>query len=211
MAYTDFSLENVVEDFDLSLDRLPLFPELNLISVSAWLEDFLSQSFDLAIASGTEKARSEFIVAPILLEMRRRHPESFSIFSGKSLEVDKEKGLWGECDFILSKGKLLNIIQTPIFTIVEAKKQDMEKGLGQCAAQLVAAQIFNQRRDKAIDNIFGCVTTGQNWQFLKLTDHTLSIDTLTYFTNELDKVLSVFETILQTILNSHSEPHSQPT
>jgi hypothetical protein len=198
MAYSDFTLEMIVDQQQLTLHtQQVLFQQLTPVAPSGWLKETLSLSEDLGLFGGTEKARSEFIVVPILLEIERRNPGKFMTFSGKSLDVDKEKGLNGECDFILSKGEHTRILQAPILSIVEAKKQDIDIGLGQCAAQMVGASLFNQRKGQVIPEIYGCVTTGDRWQFLQLRQQDLTIDRRVYgHPIELDLILGVFEALL---------------
>ncbi len=196
MAYSDFTLEAVVEQFGLVEKNEALFEAVQPILASAWLTETLSISQKLGLRSGTEKARSEFIIVPILLELERRNPNQFMIYSGKSMDVDKSKGLNGECDFIVSKGEATRVIQAPIFSLVEAKKQDIDLGLGQCAAQMIGATLFNKQREKNVETIYGCVTTGEIWQFLKLTNQYLTIDASLYFLTELETILGIFQTIL---------------
>lgn len=196
MAYSDFTLEEVITRFSLLEERARLFDPILPLAASEWLQQTLSISLDFALVSGSEKARSEFIIAPILLEIERRNQQSFAIYSGKTLDVDKGSGLAGECDFILSKGKLAKTIQAPIFALVEAKKQDIDSGLGPCTAQLLGAQLFNQKKQNLIDMIFGCVTTGETWQFLRLQEQNLLIDSDIFYINELEKILGVLQIIL---------------
>jgi hypothetical protein len=197
MVYSDFTLAEVVEKFDLSLLNGQLFDNLLPIHPSGWLNETLSLSLDFALKSGSEKARSEFIVAPILLEMERINDRRFTIYSGKNLDADKDRGLSGECDFILSKGAIAYTIQTPIFALVEAKKNDVESGLGQCIAQMFGAQIFNLKHEKEpIDTIYRCVTTGERWQFMKLIGQIVTIDSDRYYINEIEKIIGCLQTIL---------------
>jgi hypothetical protein len=197
MAYSDFTLETVMERFELIEVNQSLFENAPSISVSDWLKQSLAIGQDLGLRSGTEKARSEFIVVPILMELSRQNPDQFTIYSGKSLDVDKERGLNGECDFILSKGKASRVIHTPVISLVEAKKQDIDLGLGQCVAQMVGASLFNQRKRQPIPAIFGCVTTGEVWQFLKLENQTVVIDSRSYLLfDALEKILGILQTIL---------------
>lgn len=121
MAYSDFSLSQVKKAFDLTEKSMPLFPNVAVVEPSDWLRETLSYSLKLALSSSSEKARSEFIIAPILIELERRNPERLSIYSGENLDVDPEHGLKGECDFILSKGTVSLTMQTPIISLVEAK------------------------------------------------------------------------------------------
>ncbi|MCY7392328.1 MAG: hypothetical protein LH647_12845 [Leptolyngbyaceae cyanobacterium CAN_BIN12] len=196
MAYSDFTLEAVVEQFGLVEKNEALFATVQPIPASDWLTETLSISQKLGVRSGTEKARSEFIIVPILLELERRNPNQFMIYSGKSMDVDKSKGLNGECDFILSKGEATRVIQAPIFSLVEAKKQDIDLGLGQCVAQMIGATLFNQQRENNVQTIYGCVTTAEVWQFLKLNNQQLTIDSHLYSLNELEMILGIFQTIL---------------
>jgi hypothetical protein len=201
MAYSDFSLTEVSEKLTLSLINHRLFENLLPIQPSSWLNETLNLSLDFALKSGSEKARSEFIVAPILLEMERINDRKFAIYSGKNLDADKERGLTGECDFILSKGAIAYTIETPIFALVEAKKNDVESGLGQCIAQMYGAHLVNLKHPKQqIDTIYGCVTTGERWQFLKLVGQVVSIDSDRYYINEIDKIIGCLQAILSLYL-----------
>jgi hypothetical protein len=198
MAYSDFSLESIIEQQQLRLtNNAALFGHVVLVTPTQWLQETLSISEDLGLFGATEKARSEFIVAPILIEMERLNRGKFMVFSGKSLDVDKEKGLNGECDFILSRGEMTRILNAPILSIVEAKKQDLDLGLGQCSAQMVGAHLFNLRKGIDIPAIYGCVTTGDRWQFLKLEALDLSIDRRIYnHPTDLASILGIFQLIL---------------
>lgn len=197
MAYSDFKLEQVIEQFSLRQIGGDLFKQVGEVAPSPWLVDTLSVAQRVGIQSGTEKARSEFIVAPILLELVRQNPGHLSVYSGKSLDVDKQLGLNGECDFLISRNPGSRIIQAPLVSVVEAKRQDLEVGLGQCSAQMLGAKRFNQQKQLEIDAIYGCVTTGDLWQFLKLEDDCLTIEDRTYgLSAELGRILGIFKFIL---------------
>ncbi len=196
MAYSDFSLSQVKKAFELTEKSISLFPSVAVVEPSDWLQETLKYSLRLALSSSSEKARSEFIIAPILIELERRNTEKLSIYSGENLDVDADRGLRGECDFILSKGTVSLTMQTPIISLVEAKKSDIKRGLGQCVAQMVGAQRFNQIEGNNIPIIYGCVTTGEDWQFLTLEDNRITIDTQRYYVNELEKVLGIFQSIV---------------
>lgn len=200
MSYRDFSLAKIKKDFALIEQKHSLFPNIQLIKPSDWLNQALEIGLELALSSSSEKARSEFIIAPILIEMERRADKRFAIYSGEKLDVDAAKGLVGECDFILSKGSMSYELQPPIFGLVEAKRNDINSGLGQCIAQMLGAQCFNQQEQTGIETIFGCVTTGEDWQFLQLTANTITIDTQRYYINDLEHILGVFQTILDKYL-----------
>jgi len=199
MAYSDFTLEAVLTQFDLKEVTAPLFATIVSVQPSAWLQETLAIGQEYGLRSGTEKARSEFIVVPILLELRRLSAEPFAIYSGRNLEGDRSLGLNGECDFLLSRGETSYSLHAPVFAIVEAKKQDLDLGLGQCAAQLIGARLFNQKKNESIPILYGCVTTGDNWLFLKLEDQMLTLDTHRYFYSEIGRILGFLTQILTKI------------
>lgn len=194
MTYSDFTLPMLLKLSGLAMKREPLFAAVESADVPQWLQEALDSGMVLAL--GSEKARSEFIVAPVLLTSRKQSHDWFTIYSGQRLDVDPASGLVGECDFILTATPPLPLLQSPIVTIVEAKKNDIEMGLGQCAAQMMGARLFNQREGSAINTIFGCVTTGETWQFLKLHDDTLLIDTHRYYINHVATILGVLRAVV---------------
>jgi hypothetical protein len=193
MAYTDFSLAELETRFGVSNQVKPLFDPLPPLTPSDWLQTSLRAAGELPVRS--EKARSEGIVFPILVEMRSRNEKFFTIYSGDNLNADSSRGLNGECDFILTKDTGTFDINYPIIHIVEAKRNDLEIGVPQCAAQLVGARIFNESKKVTIPQLTGCVTTGNEWLFIRLTDH-LEIDRRIYYLNELGELLAVFQQLV---------------
>jgi hypothetical protein len=192
MAYNKFTLRKAVEDFSLQIiERGTFIPELEPIAPSALLLETLADGLPWAIAVGSEKARSEAIITPILLEVRRRLDRRVSVFSGEDFTVDVEAELSGRCDFLVSRSPEQLFIQAPAVIIVEAKKEDTKPGLGQCVAEMVAAQRFNAAANAAIPVIYGCVTSGTAWRFLQLEGTTVTIDLTDYAVPTVDRVLSI--------------------
>jgi hypothetical protein len=201
MTYSSFTLAKVKEDFGLTVDETQnLFADLPGIHPSELLTLNLAESIPLATAIDTEKARSEFIIAPVLSEVRRQVNYQVSLFSGTDFNVDIEKGLQGYCDFILSCSAEQFYINAPVITIAEAKNEKIPSGFGQCIAEMVAAQIFNQRAGNEIDKIYGAVTTGTAWRFLVLEERTVLIDQLEYYIKEVDKILAILLQPIQAYL-----------
>jgi len=200
MGYSDFTLEQVLENFSLSLVEQDLFPISIDVHPSPWLRETLAKGRKFALTASSEKAKSEFIIAPILLEVEGNYPEQIGIYSGKNLDVERLQGLAGECDFIIGKGGITAIISTPIIAIVEAKRDNLENGLGQCAAQMYAAILYNQKHGENMAKVYGCVTTGNLWQFMKLENNLISIDRNIIYLNELDQILSCFSDIIKGFL-----------
>ncbi|MEC4983355.1 MAG: hypothetical protein SAK42_04485, partial [Oscillatoria sp. PMC 1076.18] len=184
MAYSNFSLAKVKQEFDLTIHEIPdLFADLKVVKPSKILTELLQEYLPLATAIGTEKARSEFLIAPILSEVRRQFNYQISLFSGTDFNVDFEKGLLGYCDFLISASPEQFFISAPVITIVEAKNENIIGGLGQCIAEMLAAQMFNQRQEIEISTIYGAVTSGTNWRFLSLTENQVKIDLVEYYIN----------------------------
>lgn len=194
MAYSDFSLKDLKVQFGLENRVERLFSETKPIAISTGLKEDLELASQLPVRS--EKAKSELIVMPILLELMKRNKKFFTIYSGDRLTADKTKGLSGECDFILAKDTGTFDINTPIITLVEAKKNDVEIGIPQCAAQMLGARIYNQEYGNAIDKIYGCVTTADDWVFMKLEGNTIFIDNRKYYLGQLEELMGVLQTII---------------
>lgn len=190
MAYSDFTLETVLGKFQLKVDdRVDLFAAVADHPISPLLKMILDEGIPLALAVHTEKARSELIVVPILLEIRRLMGGQIGFFSGVSFDVAPDRGLDGVCDFILSQGPIQLILGPPVLTIVEAKNDNIKSGLGQCVAEMLAARIFNERAGVGPTAIFGAVTTGSLWRFLRLTGETVEIDRSDYYLDQLGKII----------------------
>jgi hypothetical protein len=195
MPFTDFSYTQVVKAFDLHTQRVRFFDTIEPKQPSSWLVETLERGKPLAFMS--EKARSEFMIAPVLLEVRSFAIDQLAIFSGQRLDIDPNRGLNGECDFIISKGEPLPVVQAPIISVVEAKRQDIELGYGQTIAQMVASQEFNIREATPMPVMYGCVSTGEAWQFMRLKNENLQIDSNRYYLNELPELLGAFKCVIR--------------
>lgn len=192
MPYSQFRLENVKGELGVQIeDRLNLFEDISPVAYSDLLTQLLKQYSPLAIAIGTEKARSEFIIAPILFELKQQLSDRISLFSGREFNVEPIRGLTGFCDFLISQSPEQLLIESPVVTIVEAKNDNIASGIGQCIAEMVAAQIFNERKQNAISTIYGVVTTGSNWKFLRLKGSIVEADLNEYYLNDVGKLLGI--------------------
>jgi hypothetical protein len=193
MSYSQFTLDLAHKVLGLTFQQATILRDVQPIAMSPWLQETLAKGMPLARAS--EKARSEFIVAPILLSVRELNQNRFHLYSGERFDVDVERGLIGECDFILATTPPSPLIQAPIMAIVEAKKQDILNGVGQCAAQMLGARIFNEREGNTLDAIWGCVTTGDDWQFMKLEAAVVLVENQLYYLNQVEEILGAFQVI----------------
>jgi hypothetical protein len=193
MAYRDFDLKKVRYDFGLQIDEQPdLFADATLVQPGPTLAHTLAETSHLAMAIHTEKARSELLIIPVLLDIWRHSQAQISLFSGTEFTVDEAQGLTGYCDYILSRSKEQLIINAPVVMIVEAKNENIKGGLGQCVAEMIAAQRFNEREGNALDTIYGAVTTGEIWKFLTLVGAVASIDLSDYYVvRDVPKILGI--------------------
>ncbi len=192
MAYSDFTLRKAKEDLKLNLVEGGRFlPKIDPIIPNPYLAEFLQESLPLAVAMGSEKARSELIISPILFEVRKLFDRQISFFSGEDFTVDAAAGLSGVCDFLISRSPEQLLIEAPAVVIVEAKKENLKGGLGQCIAEMIAAQRFNQAKGQDIPTIYGSVTSGNLWTFLKLEGQTVTIDLTDYLIPPIDVLLGM--------------------
>jgi len=120
-----------------------------------------------------------------------------SFFSGLDFNVDKTKGLNGFCDFIISQSSEQLFLNAPVIALVEAKNENIIGGLGQCAAEMVAARIFNERENNPIQAVYGVVTTGHAWKFLKLQGEQLFIDVEDYYIKHPPKIMGILVEIVR--------------
>lgn len=197
MPYSQFTIDVIESTFGFEIsERVGIFADVPEIAYSEVLAQILKDYIPLAIAVGTEKARSEFIIAPILFEIKKQLSDRISLFSGKEFNVDPERGLSGFCDFIISLSTEQLFIQAPAIAIVEAKNDNIQSGLGQCIAEMIAAQIFNERRGNSVKNIYGVVTTGSIWKFIRLTEQRIEVDLDEYFINNVGKILGILRSFV---------------
>ncbi|WYL96206.1 MAG: hypothetical protein HEQ35_22395 [Gloeotrichia echinulata IR180] len=198
MPYSQFtSIGKVKEAFGLKTQEGGRFiPTIEQIEASVTLKAYLEESLPLA-SSASEKARSEGIIYPILLEVRRILHRQISLFSGEDFTVDEAVGLNGICDFLLSRSPEVLEIEAPVMVIVEAKKADLRTGFGQCIAEMVAAQRFNAAKNRPVSTVYGSITSGTQWRFLKLEGDIVTIDLLDYPLPPVEEILGMLVWMLQ--------------
>ncbi len=196
MAYNNFTLDSVKNQFKLKLNDRPFCQDISSVEPQSIILDILSQWLPIAEAARTEKAKSELLVSPILIEARRLANDRVQIFSGEEFNVDKERGLNGFCDFLFSRSDNRLTIDAPVLMLVEAKRGELEIGLGQCIAEMVAAQIYNESQEQSVPVIYGCVTSGKFWQFLKLDGDRVTVDLTTYPIMPVQKIFGILKWML---------------
>lgn len=194
MSYSDFkTLKEIEMAFGVRNKRQKMFQDIKVVEAGEDLKKALILAQELPVKS--EKAKSEMIIMPILLDLRDKNQKYFTIYSGDTLVADEEKGLKGECDFIIAKETGSFEVSYPIMQIVEAKKNDVEQGIPQCAAQMIGAKVYNEKNNIPTEYIYGCVTTGDDWLFMKLS-YDLQIDIQKYYLGSIGELLGVFQIII---------------
>ena len=192
MAYSNWTLETVKKAFHLEeVNTAGIFSDVEPVAPSAHLTTALDRNVPLAFAIGTEKAKSELIVSAVLVELWEHFDRDISFFSGIDFNVDAENGLTGVCDFLVSLSPAQFHLEAPIIILVEAKRDNLTIGLGQCVAEMVAAQCFNAERENDISCVYGALTSGINWVFLKLEGKKLQLDMAAYTIERCDKILGI--------------------
>jgi len=197
MAYSDWTLETVKKAFDLEeVNTAGIFSHIEPVAPSAYLATTLERNVPLAFAMGTEKAKSELIVSAVLVELWEHFDRGISFFSGIDFNVDAENGLTGVCDFVVSLSPSQFHLESPIILLVEAKRDNLTAGLGQCVAEMVAAQRFNAEQGNDIPCVYGTTTSGIDWVFLKLEGKKLQLDMAAYQIAQCDKILGVLASMV---------------
>ncbi len=197
MGYSNFKkIKTVVKKFNLDLQMVRLFDKIQETEPSAWLLETLSMVEFIPLTN--EKSKAERIISPVLAEIAKKYPKQLSFFSGESIDVDSSQDLAGECDFFFALQPPKPYIEAPIISLAEAKDEDMEWGLAQCAAQMYGAKLFNEIEGKDIPFIYGCATTGTDWQFIRLENNMFYLDNKIY--TNLKEILGVWHHIINLYL-----------
>ena len=200
MAYSDFDLKKVTTDFGLTqANNLDLFAGVAPVQPSDYLREWLAEFAPVAIGFGSERGRGESIIFPVLAEAKRRTAGPVTVGSSITFDVDRARGLTGICDYLVSRADDVYFIRAPVFAAVEAKREDVVPGLGQCAAEMVAVRIFNEKEGRPLPAVYGCSTSGNNWRFLKLEADTLFIDKTEYYLSNLPMILGILVSIAESV------------
>lgn len=193
MSYSNFTLKRVKAEFDINVvENRDLFSTIEEVEVSNYLKTTLNYNVPLALAISTEKARSEMIISNVLIELKKLLNDEIGLFSGINLDIDKDRDLNGFCEYIISKSSEQFYLNSPIVAIVEAKNEQLTSGLGQCIAEMIASKIFNKNEGNDVDKIYGAVTTGNTWKFLKYINNTAYIDKLEYHIANVNMIMGIF-------------------
>lgn len=209
MAYNDFTIDALIEKFDLTIrDDAAFFASFPPLPISDLLKRTLDENIPVALHFSTEKARSELLIMPVLMEVRRQLSRRISVFSGVPFNVASDEGLMGVCDFLLSLSPVQLVVQAPVVSVVEAKNDNIRAGIAQCIAEMIAAEKFNAAKENLIESVFGVVTTGTIWQFFRLTGKVVSIDDAEYPIGEPERIVGILTGMIQSVASDQPRPTS---
>jgi hypothetical protein len=201
MGYSNFKkIQQVTRKFGLQARICGIFPVVEPVVPSEWLVKSLEIAYKAPAT--TEKAKSERLVSPTLMEIVQSFENKITLFSGEDMSVNAADDLSGPCDFFFGLYPLSPFMETPIVSIVEAKDEDIEWGIAQCAAQLYGAQLLNIQENKNIAALYGCATDGVEWQFLKLENNTFYIDTKPM--TDLPQILGTWHWIMRFFIDNYT-------
>lgn len=200
MSYREFTFQDLKQKLGLQLvEDESLYEAIEEVAPGAPLSEWLKENAPLALGINTEKGRSELIIAPILLEVRRLFNNQIGFFSGRELNVDQSRGLVGVCDFLLSLSPERYVVTAPLLVVAEAKNLDMSAGIPQCIAEMVAIREFNQQSGVQLPAVHGVVTTGSIWRFLRLEGAKAWIDRQEYYLHDLGRILGVLSHMVRQV------------
>jgi hypothetical protein len=198
MAYSDYTLKDLEKKLGVTQVRQKLFAHQNIapIQPSTSLIETLEIGKSLP-NSPSEKATSENLIAPVLKEVYKNALLKLNIFSGYQFDIDKERGLNGFCDYLLTTTPNTDLITAPVFCIAEAKHRSVGEAVPQVGAEMFAARFFNEKEQKPTPTVYGCATNGFEWLFVILDKNTLLTDQAPYYLNDSDlpKILGIFQHI----------------
>ena len=177
------------KEFGLSIDRGKFLPSIEPLPIPLWLLTVLNFRKKSLATMRTDKSISEALIAPILMSVQEMYRDKISVFSGEPLITDVLSGI---CDFLITKDPTAFDPEGGYFVLVEAKKQDLFSGIPQCVAEMYAAQILNGNDD----TVYGCVSIGIEWLFIKLDGKVATIDPTIFTITEVDKILGVFSWLI---------------
>ena len=198
-SYSKFTYDDLDKLNIKVVKQTLMFDGMQAVEPSNLLTETLKRHLRMPLAS--EKAKCEFIITPILSDITERNINEITYFSGYNFNVAKELGLKGRCDYLLTYVPNSPRIEAPVLAVVEAKNDNLDEGIAQCIAQMFALRMFNERKGKSTPVVYGAVTFGLEWQFLRLEDQLVHLDTNIFYIKELPQILGVLQWIVDLYKN----------
>jgi hypothetical protein len=184
-SFSQITRIELLKDFGVSIVQGVFLPHVEPVPVPSWLQHVIESRRGSLATMRTEKSISEAFIAPVLMAVEDKYKDLIRVFSGEPLITEE---LSGVCDFLITKDPMAFDPQGGYFVLVEAKRQDLLSGVPQCVAEMYAAQTLNENND----TVYGCVSIGVEWIFIKLEEKIATTDPTIFTITEVDKILGVF-------------------
>lgn len=193
MPYGQFkSIEAVAAQFDIEVtERTPFSKEIEL-KVADILLSMMNRKLADKTSYVTEFAVCDAIIRPILDIVAEN--TRLKVWSHVPYNVDEEKGLVGEPDYLIAPTTKYGAMAQPALCVIEAKRDDFDEGWTQALAEMVASSLLGAKLCYAV------VTTGAIWQLGKLENQRFTIEpNYLSATAELQRVLNTLNWVFQEI------------
>ncbi|TAE40146.1 MAG: hypothetical protein EAZ32_15840 [Cytophagia bacterium] len=188
-SFSQITRADLENEFGINIIKARFLPIVEPILVPVWLVNFLKNRMASLTIMRTEKAISEALIAPMLMALQEMHPDKITVYSGEPLATDKLSGI---CDFLITKDPNSFDPKGGYLVLVEAKKNDLLSGVPQCVAEMYAAQVLNKNDDP----VYGCVSTGLEWLFIKLENKIATTHSNIFTISEVGIILGIFGWII---------------
>jgi hypothetical protein len=202
MAYKKYNNKKIKEVLHLKVRKINIFKGIVVPPIQISQRLALNLEAAKVLNLTTEKAVCEHLVSPVLTEVRLNNENVVDFYSGEQLNVDASKDLNGEIDFLFSRASESLGFDAPILCITEAKIGLIDRGIPQAAAQMYAVRLFNEKEGKHLKTVYGAVTDGKTWRFLKLEDDILYTDLEILYLDNLPLLLGTLQWIIDFYKNS---------
>jgi hypothetical protein len=167
MAYGTFkSAEDVATKFDIKVADREIFFNPKELIVPKILFSMVEKKLRDKTSYVSEYAICETLIRPVLDIVAENYV--LKIWSHILYDIDKDKGLTGEPDYLIAPKNKYGGMATPSLCVIEAKKENFDEGWTQALAEMIASVTTNI--------CYGIVTTGNFWEFAKLESSVFTID-----------------------------------
>jgi hypothetical protein len=196
MAYKKYNKKKIKEVLNLKVRKIRLFGGIDVPRIEMSQRLALNMQAAQMMNLTTEKAVCEHLVSPVLTEIRLNNENVVDFYSGEMLNVDSSRDLNGEIDFLFSKASESLGFEAPILCITEAKIGLIDRGIPQAAAQMYGVRLFNENEGTPLKTVYGAVTDGKTWRFLKLEEDILYTDLEILYLDNLPLLLGTLQWII---------------
>jgi hypothetical protein len=86
----------------------------------------------------------------------------------------------------------------PLLRLLKLKMRELPVGWANALQKWLLPDLYNEREGRTISSIYGAVTTGHAWKFLKLRDQTVYIDIEDYYINHPKRILGILTYMIKT-------------